>query len=258
MFCKYCGNQIEEGQACNCPQAIEEAQAAVNTNSESDAATAANQFAEQASQTMNQIVAGTKGLINRLIPIFKNPVSEITNMVEANNTSMAIQMIALHTIVNTLVSIVSLIKTRIDLGDYAKYMEIPYIRTVLFAFIGTIIIDFAIAGIIHLGTNVINKGGRTYGNMLILTGCMIVPQAIASVIGGILSIIYNPLGAIVIALGAILGLLFMVCGYINVVKLSEDKKVYALFISYAIMIVVVGILVAIAGQSVMNSFNSLF
>ncbi len=261
MFCKYCGNQIEDGQVCSCPQAMEEAQAAVNANknSASDAASAAaSQFAEQASQTMNQIVAGTKGLLNRLIPIFKNPVSEISNMVETNNTSMAIQMITLHTIVNTLVSIITLIKTRIDLGEYAKYMDIPYVRTVLIAFFGTIILDFAIAGILHLGTNIIYKGGRTYGNMLILTGCMIVPQSFASVIGGILSIISASLGTIVIALGAILGLLFMVCGYINVVKLSEDKKVYALFTSYTIMIVVAGILVAILGQSAMSSISSLF
>ncbi len=262
MFCKYCGNQIEEGQVCSCPQAMEDAQAAANANNSNSAAdvasAAASQFAEQAGQTMNQLVAGTKGLLKRLVPIFKNPVSEISNMVETNNTSMAIQMIILHTIINTLVSIITLIKTRIELGDYAKYMDIPYVKTILIALLGTIILDFAIAGILHLGTNIIYKGGRSYGNMLILTGCMIVPQSFASVIGGILSIIYAPLGAAVVALGSILGLLFMVCGYINVVKLSEDKKVYALFTSCAIMVIAAGILGVILGQSLVNSLGSLF
>lgn len=260
MFCKYCGKALEDGQVCDCPQSIEEQAreeqaATAHTVSNTGESSAASQIAGQA---VKQLVTGTKGLIKRLIPLFKSPVTEQEDMINSKNVSLAVQMFVLHTVVNTLLAIASLIWLRIDLGEYAKYMEIPYFRTILSAIIVTIVGDLVIALSLYVVTKLIFRANSSMVQMFILTGSKAVAESFATVAGAILIFINPQIGLAIIVLGTVLGLLYLLGGYFKTVNMNENKRIYALFFTFIIVLIINGLVLGSFGSTVMQRFGSMF
>lgn len=256
MFCKYCGKPLEEGEVCDCQMAAEES--AKEIQKVQSEGTQTNQFAEQAGQAVNQLVSGTKGLIKRLVPLVKRPVSELDELIKNNEKNLGIQMIAVHTAINTLIAIIEMIVLRVKLGEYAKYMSIPYVKMVLIALFFTLIGDLIFAGILFLVTKYIFKAECTYGHMLILTGSKVMVESAAMIIGGIISIIYAPVGMLIIALGSVLGLLYVIGGYYRTINLSDDVKVYALFTCVVIALILSAVAVGTVGTEILKYFGSFY
>ncbi len=197
------------------------------------------QFTEQAGQMMNQFVSTSKNLFGRLVPMIKRPATELGAMAENEETSLGIQMIVLHLAVTLVMTIVYLLTLKSQLGVMAEYMEIPYVKIVLLMLILTAVVDFGLAAILFVVTKFIFKSELGFGGMLPLVGGMAVVNSAAFVVGGILMILSAQLGFIIIVVGAILGFLYMLGGYFKAVDISEDAKVYALFISYVVFMLIV-------------------
>lgn len=242
MFCKYCGKPLEEGQTCSCQKAGEKE----------------NQFAEQAGKAMNQLVSGTKGLIKRFLPLFKSPVSEQRDMIQGQDKTIGMQMLGLHAVANLLVMIIACIAIRVELGDYAKYVKVPYVRMVLVAVLITIVADFVIAGALYVVTKLLFNVESNFRQMMILTGSKAVVESVTMFVGYVLALIYAPAGMIIIVLGMVLGLLFLLGGYYNTVEMNEDKRVYALFAVAVAVLIINGIMTGAFAASVGERLLSVF
>lgn len=270
-FCTQCGKPLAEGEVCTCQQSGAQMQQTQmegqmsgdqgqqynsqggqtyggqgNTQGQQyggqggpSYGNQGNQFTEQAGQMMNQFVSTSRSLFGRLVPMIKRPATELGAMAENEETSLGIQMIVLHLVVTLVMTIVSLLTVKSRLGIMAEYIDIPYVKTILLTLILTAVVDFGLAAILFVVTKFIFKSELGFGGMLPLAGGMAVVNSAALVVGGILMILSAQLGSIIIVLGAILGFMYMLGGYFKAVEISEDAKVYALSISYAVFVLIV-------------------
>ena len=216
-----------------------------------------NQFTEQAGQMMNQFVSTSRNLFGRLVPMIKRPATELGAMAENEETSLGIQMIVLHLVVTLVMTIVSLLSVKSRLGVMAEYIDIPYVKTILLTLVLTAVVDFGLAAILFVVTKFIFKSELGFGGMLPLVGGMAVVNSAALVVGGILMILSAQLGSIIIVLGAILGFMYMIGGYFKAVEISEDAKVYALSISYAVFVLIVLIVTKVLLEDAVSEMRGL-
>ena len=264
-FCTQCGKPLEEGEVCTCQQSGAQTQQQTQmegqtyggqgqqtyggqggqTYNNQGYAGQGSQFTEQAGQMMNQLVSTSRSLLGRLVPMIKRPATELGAMAENEETSLGIQMIVLHLVVTLVMTIVSLLTVKSRLGIMAEYIDIPYIRAILLALILTAVMDFGLAAILFVVTKFIFKSELGFGGMLPLVGGMAVVNSAALVVGGILMILSAQLGSIIIVLGAIFGFMYMIGGYFKAVEISEDAKVYAMSISYAVFVLIVLIVIKV-------------
>lgn len=215
-----------------------------------------SQFTDQAGQMMNQFVSTSRNLFGRLVPMIKRPATELGAMAENEETSLGIQMIVLHLVVTVVMTIVSILIVRVRLGVMVEYIGIPYVKTTLEALIFTAAMDFGLAAILFVVTKYIFKSELGFGGMLPLVGGMAVVNSAALVVGGILTILSTQLGTIIIVIGAILGFMYMLGGYFKAVEISEDAKVYAMFISYAVFVIVVLLVAKVLVSDTINEIQS--
>ena len=105
------------------------------------------QFSQQVNQTLGKATNATKNLFAKIGAILKNPVGELKAIAEAGSSSLGLQMIGFNLAVLVVLVLIALLSLRAKMGEYSRYVSIPYFQTIFVCVVTMAIYYFAEAGI---------------------------------------------------------------------------------------------------------------
>jgi hypothetical protein len=289
-FCEQCGRPLQEGEICTCQQQnVNQAQ----PNQEQVYQAQPNQEqAYQGQPNQEQVYQAqpnqgqpypqfqnnmgnasfqgkTSGMIgNEIIDLLKNEGKEIGNLfkdpigttekiAEKNDMTMPLTMVLTNIVVIFLISVISMIVVRVKLGDYADWVEIPYVKIVLVATILSAIFDFALAGVSVLSDKVFFKDDMSFAKALSLVGTKVLIDTVVILAAIILAVLSTAVGFGVLGIGMFFTTLMFITSYQQVCKLSETKKFYSLFVTLVLQAAAMGIVYAVVAASVVSKLQSI-
>lgn len=215
----------------------------------------ASQYIQQSSQVVNQVKDQTMNIFSKIIPFFKHPIAETKALVAMDNLSAGLPLIIFHIVVVFLLSILEALMIHVKLGDLSDYVNIPYVKAVILITLIVAIADFALAGILLLTTKSILKADTSFAKILSLVGAKSLIGSCVLVAGMIFFQLSAVLGMFILLLGFILSTLILIIGYCNTVSMSEDTKVYSLFVSNIVILIIDTLCFYIMYKSVMDQFS---
>ena len=187
---------------------------------------------EQLSQATEQISATTKSIFARIVPLFQDPVGQTKEIADTNNKKTGLEMIISNIIVTMLIAIITMIYTRIKLGDYAAYIDIPYIRIVLVATLFAAITYALLTGLLYTCTKYLFHAETGLEKILSITGTKALIDICIFAVGIVLSILSIKLGAFVVLIGGIYSLLVMIFSFDRIIQIDTNQKIYSLFLTF--------------------------
>ncbi len=209
-FCTSCGRELNEGEVCNCKDAIN---VSVNTEALAD---------------MGQ------SFVKTIIDMFKKPATTLDETVKKNDSKASIIMLVAIAIsfglyiTSAFTSIMALLNAYG--GDYATYFEVPYFRIFLYMTLIYFILAFIPITAAYIVSKLTNNHDFNYKKSISLYATSMAPTIITNLLIALLYFL-NILSWV----GEIIGLVISIAcffhymlGYINVNKISENKKSYAL------------------------------
>lgn len=237
-FCNYCGRELNEGEVCNCNDAIN-----VNTEVLKDMG---NNF------------------ISTIMGMFKKPATTLEDTVNKNDSKAAIlTLIAIALsfglfIMAAFGSIISIITSYSK--EYITYFEIPYFRIFIYMSLIYFLLAFIPITAAYIVSKLTNNHDFDYKKSISLYATSMAPTIVTNVLMGILYFlnILSWVGDIIGMVISIACFFHYMLGYIKVNKISEDKKSYALTSLVIIWIVTFIIAAIIFTGSLVSDLSSDF
>lgn len=255
-FCSQCGRPLEEGEVCNCQAGQTQQQNQSNGFS-----------GEQMNQTIDKITNETKSFLSRILPILKNPVEELKKIAKTNETAPGIQMIIINLVITFLAMIIFTFLQKLLYGGGMGYLTAYYIGNAIGSTILTAITYliwaaatyFLWAAVLFGVTKTFAKDEQTtFASMLTIVGGKALYDTAIRVVGVLLMVVLSGFGSFVLAIGSAFTSILMIVTYCETVELEGSKKVYALAIAYACVILVSDMIMFVTSNSLFSSMvNSL-
>ncbi|MCM1053160.1 MAG: YIP1 family protein [Ruminococcus sp.] len=209
-FCTSCGRELNAGEVCNCKDVIN-----VNVNTEAIADMGHN-------------------FVNTVINMFKKPATTLDETVKKNDSKASIIMLIAIAISFGLcitagfTSIISVLSTYSK--DYISYFEIPYFRIFLYMTLIYFILAFIPITAAYIVSKLTNNHDFDYKKSISLYATSMAPTIVTNLLMALLYFlnILSWVGNIIAMVISIACFFHYMLGYINVNKISENKKSYAL------------------------------
>lgn len=254
-FCNQCGRQLNDGEVCNCQSVGSNPtyqQSAPQQQTQPNFQQNFQQNYQSASQ--NDFGNKIKNMFMNILPMLKNPVGVLKELGDSGDAITGVMMIGLNLIITLFLLIFSCIAIRIKVGDYARFINIPYAQIILGGFFSTAVNYFASAGILFGFTKAFSKGTNVKFSQILSPIGGKALYDIAIVIVAALFMLFSPMfGLFLIAAGFAFTCSLFIVSYCESVGISANGKMYAIGITAVCMIIVSIILSVILGDSLLNS-----
>lgn len=247
-FCTKCGKPLEEGEICSC-LGQQQAQA-INQNQ--------NQVVNQQQAGPNKVTSYLNRLWKVTLQIIKTPADMLKEYVKASDIELAfgyigVQAIAIALFLLTLFSQVnSQLKSLFGgLGYFGGLLGVdaikfPLGKIFILTIIFSVVLSFAFAAVLFFVTKVIFKGETDFKKMICVAGAKSLAAVPFTVVAFICIFISISIAIFILCLGTILGYFYVASALKGASEIDENKSVYTLFISFALMVIVLGIVYKIA------------
>ena len=200
------------------------------------------QFSQQVNQTLGKATNATKNLFAKIGAILKNPVGELKAIAEAGSSSLGLQMIGFNLAVLVVLVLIALLSLRAKMGEYSRYVSIPYFQTIFVCVVTMAIYYFAEAGILYGFTKAFSKGARVTFSMAVTpVGGSALYNALILVVGILLSLLNGGLGAFVLAAGYLFTYVLLIVSYCESAPITGNSKFYVLGITQVCLIIAMAI-----------------
>jgi hypothetical protein len=259
-FCSQCGRPLNEGEVCNCTAKqqnipFQQVQPVQQENTQ--------QENMQLNETIDKIATGTKSLLGKIVPIFKNPVEELKNIAKTNSAALGLQMIVINLVITCIMMIVAMIVLRVRLGRGAEYLSIPYAGIVIGVTLTAAASYFLWAVILFGVSKAFAKNQEiTVAQLITISGGKALYDIVIKVVGILLFLLLPGLGVVVLGIGSAFTSVLMIVTYCETVELEGSKKVYAVTITYICVLIVTSLIMLItlgsAVSEVLQGFGSAF
>lgn len=203
---------------------------------------------------VNEIVADLKTIFSKIVPIFKSPVEEIKKIAATGTTGFGWEMVTLNVLVTFVMAIIAMFTWKHNLGAYADYMDIPYVRIVLSVTIMVAVNYVVLAGLLYFASNTLFKSNIAFSQIISIIGSKAVIDGCFLVVGVMIMMISIGLGMVIVLLGNIYSILVMIVSYIEMTALDGSKKVYSLLITYVGLFIIYYLIY----RSLLNDILSVF
>lgn len=127
--------------------------------------------------------------------------------------------------------------------------DLDWLRLTLFNFIAYIIVIALLAGIFFGLSRAFKKTQTNFCRMMTIFAVAIIPMAAALLVDGLLALLSETVGALIISAGSLYGFYIFYEGINNEVELTGDKKIYYNFLSIFALLVLVAILSLIVHEN---------
>lgn len=249
-FCTNCGKQLEDGEICTC-----RTNAQPQGNPYQQPVQPKGPDMEWFNDKKNQFVSKTKNMFSEILPILKAPITRGKELADSNSGNVGIEFIITKAVITVLVLIIALIGIRIELGDYAEYLDLPYIRMFLVVIIFTAGIDFLEAFLLNVLTQAF-KGKTNFNATVSVIGVRGLYQTIGILAGAILMLLAPAAGLVVMALCFCFAAYLEQHLFLVSVENSEDRKLYTFYVEKICCIIITAIIFLIIGTSVLDAFSN--
>lgn len=259
-FCTNCGKPLTEGQQCECFQNT----VSSDTNISMDSQQSAN---AQNNQT-NDIVAYLKAMYAFGISFIKSPSSMIKLVAQKEDFKIGLFFLGLQAIATSLLAMLMLnraAKATIDFfGGLGSLLgmafrgngpKIPYFSIFFKDVIFIAIQFFALACIIFVISKFLFKGKGFFKALIGVLGVATIPLSVTLLASLILVFISFKLVLYVVIFSIILTMLLNVFGIKETFRISDDRVVYSLTLSY---LVYYFLLFTIISENIKSSLGGLF
>jgi H2-forming N5,N10-methylenetetrahydromethanopterin dehydrogenase-like enzyme len=241
-FCTKCGKQLEEGEVCSC-----QAQQAQQTQ---QAQVQQVQVQQNQGAASNKVGVFFSRFFKVTLQIVKTPADMLKKFVQASDIEVAFGYIGVQALAVSLfiVALFSKFNSFVDsFGLFGSFLKMDSIKVSLVKiFFVTLVvaigISFIFAAVLLLFSKVVYKGETDYKKMICVAGAKSLAAAPFTLVGFILSFANVGCGIFFLSLGAILGYYYVAAAIKGAVTLDDNKTIYTLFFTFAVMIVVMFII----------------
>ncbi|SHO48683.1 hypothetical protein [Anaerocolumna xylanovorans] len=256
-FCVNCGKELEDGEVCNC-QGEQTVEVQSSTEAEKPPVAAAQETFQEVKNAGAAAGAASsvylKKLFDTILKIIKKPDAELSSFMAEGNVNIALGIIALEGIlyglyllvlfqkVNKVIStlmggIMGSIGSIFGGSDLSIGYKFPLGKIFVVSLILGVALNAILAGIVLLLHNLLLKQQVTYKNMLCTVSGKSVAMIVVTVVAIVVGFISPTYGLVCYAAGAILSYLYFYIAVKASVS-NADKRVYIVFLSLVLMIVV--------------------
>lgn len=265
-FCMYCGKKLEEGETCDCPEAIaengtnssvnqenanqEEGQniSAVNNQNQSETnQTYNNQNNVQFEQMKQKSSAFLKDAFQSWLSIVKAPATVGNEFVQSKQMQVGIGLIAFQAILTGIFGILicSMVNDIIGIGSSlfgaSDGNSINLFLAFLLSVIGSLVFTAARVGLLYGGVKVF-KGTADWQDLVCVCGVRAVGISLMQLAGIVIYFINHSYGVEIFALACVLGLIFMLPSVLECTGVTKDKAIYMILAVSVLSIIVLYIL----------------
>lgn len=271
-FCNQCGRLLKEGEVCTCRQGMPGSyvNAPGQTNSGGSTAvpgqgtsggymnmperqegenlyvgqqrngasyqTSSVNYQAQFNQARPQFVDRTTNVFSKIVPILKHPVEGASQIASMGDSILGIEMIIFNLGVIAILLVLAMIEMRFRLGQYAAWVNIPYVKIVISAVAVDAAVYFSMAGLLLMTSKMIFRADTSFAEIISVIGTKALLDALITVVSMLLLIGSSKVALVSLTIGMIYSTLVFLFSYADSVELEGSKKVYSVLITYACLI----------------------
>lgn len=248
-FCTKCGKQLEEGEVCCCNNQQTQVQA--------------EQKYKQVGQ--NHIGVYFSRLWNVTLQIAKTPADMLKKYVGASDVEVAFGYIGVQAIAIALFFIALFSKLNSLFDGFGLFggllgldsIKFPLVKIFFLTITFSVGLSFAFAGILLFFTKVVFRAETDFKKMICVAGAKSIAAIPFTLVALILTFVNVSVGIFFLSLGTILGYFYVVYALKGAADIDDNKSIYILFLSFAILVIVFGIIIKIAIPMYMPSSSGL-
>lgn len=234
---------------------------AASTVSNPAAATAASQTTAEANPT--KPAGKMPNFFSFIIAVMVKPVTALKDKIaQYSNIKNAAIMTVISAAFAMLCSLIAVIFNTVivkrcsffggsckTVVEWDNLGDLDWLRLTLFNFIAYAIVIALLAGIFFGLSRAFKKTQTNFCRMMTIFAVAIIPMAAALLVGGLLALLSETVGALIISAGSLYGFYIFYEGINNEVELTGDKKIYYNFLSIFALLVLVAILSLIVHEN---------
>ena len=241
-FCTKCGKELNLDEVCTCDTK------SINVNID-----------------FNEILNVSKGFFNKIVNMFKKPTSTLKD--ETNNSSLKYALIMLSVIAITFglyimggfSSIFSSLSGMTD-TNINEFIDIPYFKIFIYMTLIYFLISFIPIGITYLFARLTGNKEFDLKKSISLFAYSNAPVIFSNLLMLVLSLIniLSWVGTIIGCVVSVFCFFNYILGFLEYVKVNEDKKAYSLTVIIVAWIVATVLIISLFGGSFVKDITADF
>lgn len=270
-FCNQCGRRLEEGEICTCRQEVAAREAAANTQPPQPAVDESSQTsidepapgasignsreAEWFNKQKDVLVAGTKNVFSEIGPILRAPVSRVREISTGGEGKIGRELILTKAAICLVIVLgaMMMFSDRLSSMSYGMVdVKVPYFQLILGVLALTAGIDLLEAVLLKSLTGAFG-GVTTTNTMLNVVGARCIYDTLLFLIALVFGMMAIEVAVIILALLFSISIYMEISIYLGNVRMNEDKKPYAFFVTKLCMTVIMSLVAYLLLRSAMDS-----
>lgn len=243
-FCEYCGKKLEDGQVCDCQQAVNARQGAPVTPN------VAPQNAGNASQT-DYVKVSKEAAQNAwalLLRVLKSPASGSVDYVKEGDMVSAIIMIVVQAIAAALFTWFNVAKVSSAFGSLGSEY-IPTGKILFVVLVCSLVASVALAGLVLAGAKIV-KAECDFGRALRVAGARSIITIPVVILAAIFTLVNASIASFLFGFSAVAGLIFIVSGIQAIPAMDKNKSIYVILGVALVELIVYGILFKVGFKAI--------
>ncbi len=249
-YCSNCGRSSDGDSPCNCntDTPVEENSYDTNDNeAEGDSHGTNDNEVKENSHSTNDNEIEAIDIISLSKTFLKNPVDTIINLSTNGNYKIGIFFVLIQALISSFIAMI-LVKSFFEFffsgipGLFSfEESRIPYFSIFCEGFVGIFIQFLLLVGIIHLFSKILTKKDASFKALVSTIGISSLPCTLCLVVALVILFISSSLLSLVISLIVLGSICSLILNYISIretYKISENRLVYIVSISYFVYFIV--------------------
>ncbi len=248
-FCKYCGNELQEGQLCECDKAVasrevkpaaETAQVQENTATQATAAVAQTAANEQGAAIVKEVKNVALKTIGNIVNLIKAPVTGGAEFMKKADAKESVTLIVLQAICAAVFACVLVGAYNKGFGDAEYYADMKFSGVKIFVF--TVLFSLLISVVLAACNFVFFKICKAAADWMMAVKILAVRAAVLApvlLVAVLLFAMNEGLGLVFYMATVLLTAVFLYTGLTAVEGVSKNKAAYAAFVIAVISVVVI-------------------